>query len=135
MNLTGKITTTVPSFSVPRLPYSTACPELMLCDFALKIVPRKWQQPYGRRTTVRMSKCALPASVSVLLCMLKLNSMLCCSKSVPYGFLLLLAASITVLLLCLGNRAPFSAANPPSEMGNPSPILALSQSLKFSWKE
>jgi hypothetical protein len=101
----------------------------------LKNVPRNWQQPYGRRTTVRMSKCALLASVSVLLCMLKLNSMLCCSKSVPYGFLLLLVASVSVLLLCLGNRAPFSAANPPSEMGNPSPILALSQSLKFSWKE
>ena len=90
---------------------------------------------YGRRTTVRMSKCALPASVSVLLCMLKLNSMLCCSKSVQYGFLLLLAALITVHPLCLGNRAPFSAANPPSEIGNSSPILALSQSLKFSWKE
>ena len=38
-------------------------------------------------------------------------------------------------LSCLGNRASFSAANPPSEIGNSSPILALSQSLKFSWKE
>jgi hypothetical protein len=121
---------TVPSFSVQKqaVPYG-------LYGLILKNVPRNWQQPYGGRTTVRMSKCALPASVSVLLCMLKLNSMLCCSKSVPYGFLLLLAASVSVLLLCLGNRAPFSAANPPSEMGNPSPILALSQSLKFSWKE
>jgi len=40
MNLTGKITTTVPSFSVPRLPYSTACPELMLCDLLWKSCPK-----------------------------------------------------------------------------------------------
>jgi hypothetical protein len=48
---------------------------------------------------------------------------------------MLLAASKFVPLLCLEIRASFLLQTFFSENGNPSPILALSQSLKFSWKE
>ena len=39
MNLTERNYKTAPSISVPRLPYSTACPELMLCDLLWKSCP------------------------------------------------------------------------------------------------
>jgi hypothetical protein len=55
----------------------------------------------------------------------------------PYctDLLTLLAASKSVLSLCLGNRATSLLKNPFSENGNFLLLLALSQSLNLSKKE
>ena len=134
MNLTGKITT-LPSFSVPRLSYSTACPELMLCDLLWKSCPEN-----GSSRTIAVQLYGwvnAPSLPRFLCCCVCWNWTVCSAVPNPYrtDFFFCWLPRFPCYFFALEIVPLFSAANPPSEMGNPSPILALSQSLKFSWKE
>jgi hypothetical protein len=120
LKCTGRKPTTATSKNVHTQPYRTDCTDFW------KFMPRICCSCTAAVRTVKNIFFSRFACCGV--CNRYRN--LCCIKSVPYGLINAAGCLDLRAQLCLENCASSSAALSSSENRNPSPVLALSQSLK-----